>query len=206
MRRSVIAFYRIGLGALVLTALVIQFVVSFRAAPFPPLNYFSFFTNLSNIYGGALVFLYCGFGPSESLRASKARGAAVVYLAITGVVYATLLVNEPLGMLLPWVNVLLHYVMPVVFVGDWLIDPPRHALARSEIRLWLVFPIAFLVYSVIRGAIISWYPYPFLNPDRAGGYGGVAIAAIAIAAGFIVVSLAVIWLGNARRFPNGQQM
>jgi hypothetical protein len=124
MRRPVIAFYRIGLGALVLTALVIQFVVSFRAAPFPPLNYFSYFTNLANLYG-ALIFLYCGFGRSDSLRISKARGAAVVYLAITGIVYGALLINEPLGLLLPWVNVLLHYIMPIVFVGDWLIDPPR---------------------------------------------------------------------------------
>jgi len=45
-------------------------------------------------------------------------------MAIVGIVYGILLRDEDLGALLPWINVVLHYVMPVVVVLDWLYQPP----------------------------------------------------------------------------------
>ncbi len=110
-----------------------------------------------------------------------------------------LLANEPPGLLLPWVNVVLHFVMPVVIVCDWLVDPPRHALPATAVWSWLLFPFVYLIYSAVRGAIVLWYPYPFLGPAHSGGYGGVAVTVIAIAAGFVAVSFIALFLGNRRR-------
>jgi hypothetical protein len=32
--------------------------------------------------------------------------------------------------------------------------------------------VIYCAYSLIRGPIVHWRPYPFLDPDEAGGYLG----------------------------------
>ena len=58
------------------------------------------------------------------------RGAATTYLVVVGLVYAVLL--APLGAAggvpVPWANVVLHVIVPVYFVVDWLIAPDRQRL------------------------------------------------------------------------------
>ena len=39
----------------------------------------------------------------------------------------------------------------------------------------LIFPVLYLLYVVLRGHSLDWYPYPFLNPATVGGYGIVAL-------------------------------
>lgn len=92
-------------------------------------------------------------------------------MAIVGIVFTALLRHEDLGSLLPWVNTVLHYVMPVAVVLDWLYQPPRTALSFRQTLLWLIFPLVYLSYVLIRGSIVDWYPYPFLNPANVGAMG-----------------------------------
>jgi hypothetical protein len=47
----------------------------------------------------------------------------------------------------------------------------------------LIYPMLYLVYSLIRGPIVDWYRYPFLDPDEAGGYLGVALYSVGITVG-----------------------
>jgi hypothetical protein len=68
------------------------------------------------------------------------RGTATVCMALVGVVFAVLLRDVDLGHLLPWVNVVLHYIMPVVVVLDLLYQPPKSKLVASHIKYWLIFP------------------------------------------------------------------
>ena len=74
--------------------------------------------------------------------------------------------------------------------------------------LWLSFPLVWIVYTLIRGAIVNKYPYPFLDPVH-GGYGSVAVYCDAILVAMLVVSALVVVLANAagggrrRVEPNG---
>ncbi len=52
------------------------------------------------------------------------RGAATFCMLVVGIIFSLLLSNLESG-LLPWTNFVLHYVMPVVLIGDWLAIPPR---------------------------------------------------------------------------------
>jgi hypothetical protein len=97
---------------------------------------------------------------------------------------------------LPWVNIVLHYIMPIVIVVDWLYQPPNTKLVFKQTWLWLIFPAMYLVYSVIRGAIVGFYAYPFFNPAKSGGYGGVALYCLAIAITFFFFSWLLMTLGN----------
>ena len=115
------------------------------------------------------------------------RGTSVVCMALVGIVFTVLLRNLDMGHLLPWVNTVTHYIMPVVVVLDWLYQPPLSKLAVKQISYWLIFPLLYLAYSVSRGAIVGFYAYPFLNPDKVGGYGGVVFYSVSIIAVFLFV-------------------
>jgi hypothetical protein len=124
------------------------------------------------------------------------RGAAVVYMLTTGIVYAVLLSGQ--DMTYPWVNTIVHRMMPIAVALDWVIDPPRVRLELRQTILWLSFPLVYVAYTLTRGAIIDWYPYFFVNPDRHGGYLLVAGDCVAITIGIIALVSATMWVGNRR--------
>ena len=123
MKTKSLAWIRLGFGALVLVAIASQLRIHIREG-FDVVNFFSYFTNLSNIFA-ALVFLYGGSlllaGKGESAVFASVRGAAALAMVIVGVVFSILLRDVDLGTLQPWVNTLLHYVFPVVVLADWLL-------------------------------------------------------------------------------------
>ena len=106
-----------------------------------------------------------------------------------------LLSNVDVGLQLAWVDFVLHKLTPVVIVLDWLLDPPTVHLSRRDALGWLIFPLLWLAYTMVRGPIAGWYPYPFLDPAH-GGYGQVAITSLVILVAGAAVCLFVAWLGN----------
>lgn len=162
-------------------------------------NFFSYFTNLSNIFAavvllnGAVSFIQ---HRDLTMRDDIIRGASIVSMALVGIVFSLLLRDQDLGSLLPWVNIVLHYIMPVVIMLDWLYQPPKAKLTLKQAAYWLIFPSLYVAYSIIRGAIVGWYAYPFFNPARSGGSGGVALYCIAILVMFSLLCWLFITLGN----------
>lgn len=200
-KRTILISGRMFFGALTLVALGVQLSILLGLRG-DPINFFSYFTNLSNVFA-AVVFLigaiYLMQGREPTPRDELIRGASVVAVAIVGIVYFALLRNEDLGPLQPWVNAVIHFVMPLAVVVDWLYQPPKATLRFQQVGYWLIYPLVFLVYTIIRGAIVNWYPYPFLNPAKVGGYGGVALYSLTIFVAFLAVGALLIWLGNTLR-------
>ena len=195
--RYVIAALRLGFGLLTFAAIGVQLAHTIDAGN-SVVNFVSFFTIDSNILA-AVLFLSLGLTPTgeRSHRTDVLRGAAVVYLVTTGVVYALLLSNADVQVTLPWVNTVLHRAMPIVVFLDWLIVPPSSTISMREATWWLAFPIVWTVYTMIRGAIVDWYPYPFLDP-RLHGPVEIAVTMVGIALFIAVVIAAVHWIGYAR--------
>jgi hypothetical protein len=158
-------------------------------------NFFSYFTILSNLMAAAVLLWSAARPPSATgVRAGVVRGAVTVYMSITGLVYAVLLAPADVGKPDPWVDAVIHVVAPLVVAVDWAVEPSRRLPGRrAAILAWLAWPLVYLTYTLIRGAIVDWYPYPFLDPGESGGYAGVAGYAIAILAAFAAVALALHW-------------
>lgn len=197
--RVVVPLYRLAFGALVLVAIIVQMVSLAQSGVLDPLHYLTFFTNLSNEIA-AIVFLV-GAARWQSKRSPTfdlVRGGAVVYMTITGVVFAVLLSGVNVDAQIPWVNDVIHQLFPIVVMADWLVNPPAERLALKQGMLWLGFPAAWLAYELIRGAISDKYHYPFLNPAH-GGYGSVVLYCVTIFLFALVVCAVVVWLGNVRR-------
>jgi hypothetical protein len=166
---------------------------------FSYINFFSFFTILSNVFV-TIVFIVSAFRLARGYQPTPSddalRGASVLYMIVTGVIYTVLLADNDVGLTLPLVNLQLHFVMPIVVVLDWLYQPFMNKLKTRHVLLWLIFPLAYLVYSLVRGASIGWYPYPFLDPANTGGYGGVALYSAGVLVVFFVASFLLMKLGN----------
>ncbi|PIF77174.1 hypothetical protein CLU95_4347 [Variovorax sp. 54] len=188
---------RLFFGLLTLVAIGWQLTIHVRMG-FNVVNFFSFFTNLSNLFAAIVLVLGArrlwrpaSTGPDEGLRAMSA-----VNMAVVGIVFSLLLRDVDLGALRPWINTLLHYVMPCVVLLDWLLQPPRTRLGGRQLLWILVVPMVYLAYTLLRGGRTGWYPYPFLNPANVGGYGGVAVYAAGIALTFGVAGWGLLALGN----------
>ena len=193
--------FRTLFAVLALGAIVTQLVGLLDNPTFHPLNFLSYFTIQSNLIGAAVLLIGAIRRDIHTPTFDLVRGASVVYLVTTGIVFSVLLSGTDVDTAIPWVNSVLHEVMPIVIVIDWLLDPPSRQLTYRQALLWLLYPLAWVAYTLIKGPIANWYPYPFLDPAN-GGYGRVALYCVAIFILVYGVCAAVIWIGNlARRGP-----
>ncbi len=186
---TLVRAYRLLLAVAILIAIGYQ-LTRFGDGGVSVVTYLSFFTIQSNLIAAAVLLWLAVRPPGKATvaRADLIRGAAVLYLTITGVVYALLLsaYNAQVEGALFWINLLLHYIAPLGLFLDWLIVPPGPALTYRRALVWVVYPLVYLAYTLLRGAMIVWYPYPFLDPGAVGGYGGVAVFSAATLLGAMV--------------------
>jgi hypothetical protein len=82
-------------------------------------------------------------------------------------------------------------VVPLLFVLYWIIFTQKKILRWKDILPWLIFPAVYLVYSLIRGPVANWYPYPFLYAGNLG-YGKVAVNSSFVMIAFLVTGLGMI--------------
>ena len=175
-------------------------------------NFFSFFTVEANIASavvltvGAVLLVVRG-GVDDSVVYTVVRASVVTYMVVTGIVYNLLLrgIELPQGSTVGWSNEILHVVAPVYLLVDWLFAPGRVPLGARRIWPVLVFPIVWVLYTLVRGPFVTdevfgndfWYPYPFLNPiTSANGYLSVAFYVILIAAVIGLVAAGVLWISR----------
>jgi hypothetical protein len=181
-----------SLGALILIAVQLHSVITTGGSL---VNFFSYFTIESNLFAAGVVL----FAP----RAAVFRAAATLYMTIVGIVFALVLAGDD-SLLAPWINLVFHYVAPSALVLWWLLDPPHlRSSYATLVTSWLAFPVAFALYSLVRGAMTGWYPYPFLDPVTAGA-GGVAAAIAAIGIGSAVLACAIIAYARRRSTARGR--
>jgi hypothetical protein len=181
-----VRLYRLGFGALGLGT-----VIYLLAKSESRVNFFSFFTIQSNIIAALVLLAGAILLPASTRHWDLIRGGAAIYMILTGVVYNTLLTDvDTLQTSDPWANNVVHRIVPVVMLVDFLLVPLAHRIRWREALAWTVYPVLYLAYTLIRGPIVDWYPYPFLDPREDGGYPGVVLTCVLIMIGFV----AVIWL------------
>ena len=191
---------RLVVAGTAVVAITYQFAILNAAPGYAKGNFWSFFTIQSNVLAVGLLCLLVLVQPDRRTPLFDAvRGAVVLYIAITGVVFALLLSGhqEQVQTASSWVDFVVHKLMPILVVADWLVERPRHRLPRWTVAAWLVYPLAWFVYTLARGAIADWYPYPFVDVSELG-YQAVLARAVALGVGFGLAAAALLWIGNRR--------
>ncbi|EGA90545.1 integral membrane protein [Planococcus donghaensis MPA1U2] len=186
---------RLVLSIMGLIAIIAQMTHGLRYNGLVLSNFFSFFTIQSNILivGVLLIGAMLSTKQFHSPQFQLVRGAVTTYIMTTGIVYFLFLrgMEAELQTTIPWVNFILHTLLPLYALFDWLAFPSRNLISFRRMWLWILYPLAYLVYTLLRGPLVDWYPYPFLDP-RISGYGQVLISSIFITVLILLCSLIVV--------------
>ncbi|MEO6014658.1 MAG: Pr6Pr family membrane protein [Devosia sp.] len=160
--------------------------------------YFTFFTILTNLM---LVLIYVSdLWPQQSLRwwrSPVTRGMMAAAIVLVMVFYHLILAPtwNPQGLNLVC-DVLLHYVAPIFYVGWWVLFVWHGKLKFRDIPAMLLPPTIYLIYAMIRGAIVGEYPYPVLEANRIG-YGAVALNVFGVLVGLTILCAIVVTIDRA---------
>lgn len=160
-------------------SLLLQFVLAMTnpVEPEPSslerfIRFFSYFTVSTNIIVTVMFTSIAFFAASRFgsfLSRSTTQSAITSYISIVGIVYSLFLRNvwAPVG----WNAVAdhaLHDVMPILSVLYWLIFAAKGDISWADPIKWLAYPLVYISYSLVRGALVAWYPYWFVDVTRLG--------------------------------------
>jgi hypothetical protein len=161
-------------------------------------NFFGYFTILTNtLVALVLTAPTVPLTGTARFAAPNVRTAAAVYIAIVGIVYVLVLQElwNPQGAQ-ALADLILHKLVPILYVGYWLVFEPHGRVRWRAALMWLIYPALYLAYSLVRGAMTGWYPYPFLDVGTIG-YARVVVQSGLLLAVFLVMSALVIGLDKA---------
>ena len=153
-----------------------------------------YFTILTNT-GVAIVLL--AVAQKYRLSGSAAAGL-VVSIAMVGIVYHLVLADlyHPVG-LGWWADQGLHTAVPVGMTAWWLAFAPKD-IGLRDVPKWLIWPLIYCVYAMIRGQMTGFWSYPFLDIDVLGA-ARVAVNIIGLVLAFVGLGLVVIGVAHKVR-------
>jgi hypothetical protein len=212
--RRVVGVARIILAIGIFAAVATQVGDRLANNLFRPDEYFAFFT-IHTAMMFVVILMAAGIVSLRTERDTRLltimRMMAVPYAIVTALVYNLMLRGLPLtgpdtDYVWPvWPNELLHVVAPILLVLDWVFSVGRYPLRLRDLWWALIFALAWVGVSFIRGLATGWWPYPFLDPNGSLGWTGVIGYIIGIAAAmtlfaYLAVLVCRIWVRiQARR-------
>lgn len=154
---------------------------------------FSFFTIQSNLFVlGTSIALFLSIRRDGRLW-RVLRLDALLGIIITGLVYETIL--APLVHLEGWALVAtigFHYISPWATLIGWLVFGPRPRMGWGVLVAAFIWPLLWLVYTFVHGAITGWYPYPFLDVTTIGLADSLRNSGVVLAIGVVIAVVLVL--------------
>ena len=168
------------------------------------INFFSFFTVLTN----TLVVVVLSYALVN--RDSAAKRFFLAPAVSSGIAVSIVVVSLAYNLLLRhlWsptgfqfiADELLHDVMPVLFLIYWWRCVPKGTLHLKHIGAWVIYPLVYFGYVLLRGDLLGQYQYPFIDVGTLG-YPQVFVNAGGILLGFVLIALAVVGLDRLLKSP-----
>lgn len=155
------------------------------------IRFWSYLTIWSNVLV-AWSTLTLALGRDRDTTWWRALRLDAVVICFGGGVVHFFLLRQHLGHLHGWgvfADRLLHMVVPVLAMVGWLLFGPRGRATRRDILPFLVVPVVWLVYTLVRGEIVDWYPYPFMDVIEHG-----YLQVLATCVGISALMLGLAWL------------
>ena len=158
-------------------------------APERLIDLFSYFTVWSQIAVGIVMTLLY-LNPTRDGKLFRVlRVDTVLMITVTGVVYNLLLgPNYPPQGLNQISSPIQHTITPIITVLIFIIAGPRGWFTLKNILAALVLPIAYVFYTLFRGAVIDKYPYDFFDVVTYG-YASVIIFVMGILMASLIVAV-----------------
>lgn len=198
---------RLGLATVGSIALVGYFEYTLGVATFAIANFFSYFTVQSAIVA---VFVFVTAAVVALRRTTDPawldmlRAMVTTYILVSGVVYGIIVWQSSAANYsidVPWSSQLLHFVIPACALIDWIVDPYKARLPWNYLGWAIVFPVFWLVFTLIRGPIVLWYPYFFLDARQVSGPGETVFYCVIIVGIITAIAALLTWITRLKRIP-----
>ncbi|MFJ2551487.1 Pr6Pr family membrane protein [Microbacterium sp. NPDC087591] len=197
--RTVFGLLRLSAAALCLVALIHRLAWGLASYTIASQNFFAYLTNQSNI---AFVVLLAIGGVIALQRDRDPRWLTVALAMVltwtitAGLVFALLVWQAGIRGIridVPWSDQVLHFWLPACTAIAWALSPGHRSVPWRVIPATLVYPLVWGAFTMIRGPLIGWYPYYFLDPRQVSGpaefltSSGIALATFAVVATVLVL-------------------
>ena len=183
-------------------AVVLQFYIAMKYADSraaEALRFFSFMTIWTNIII-AVFYTVLIILPQTKLGRFFSRpmvqAGLLLYIIIVGLIYHLILAKQwnPQG--LEFIaDQSLHTVVPILYLFYWIFFSGKEKLSYSAALKWLEYPLIYVVYSLVRGAITGKYPYFFVDVTKLG-YATTLTNASYVLAAYFVLGLLLVFINN----------
>jgi hypothetical protein len=192
------------LAALVgIIALVFRFYWGLGTATFNAPNFFAYLTIQSNI-AFVVLAVYSGIRNlttgEDPQWLTTMRSVVLSWTVTAGIVFAILIQQggaRGVRIDVPISDILLHFVLPVIALGDWYVAPGRGRGLWKALPFVVAYPVLWGIVTLIRGSFVGWYPYFFLDPAQVSGFAefsffcGFALALfLSVATGVVAITRA----------------
>ena len=198
-----IALVRLAAAVAIFGSIVWQISDRLANNLFRPGEYFAYFTVDSSLIAAvalAVSGVWAWLGREETRLLHIVRLSVVASATIVAVVYNALLrgsANLPADGDYVWPvlpNEILHVWAAIFMLIDWMLSSRRINLRIRAIFWVLLFPLAWLVYSIIRGLATDWWPYWFINPNEPAGIVGMLTYIVGIMLFLLTVAIGLLGL------------
>jgi hypothetical protein len=159
---------------------------------------FSYFTNWSNLIVAITTTLLWLDPRRSGPLFTLLRNSGLLMITMTCVLYNLLL--APSARPESWhivTNLLEHYLTPILTILIWTWTGPRGLFAWADTFRVFLIPIAYLAYTLTRGAVAEVYPYGFFNVVKYGYPPVLTLMGEVIVAGWFV-ALGFLWIERRR--------
>lgn len=185
---------RLATAVLGVVALTSRFVYGLGFSSFASQNFFGYLTVQSNM----VAVVVCVMSGVVALRARGEptwmpglRVSVTTFLVVAGIVF-TMLVTQSAErgyyLEVPWSDQILHYWLPAILLVDWLVGPGRQCTPWRTLVYVIGYPLVWGLVTLVRGSLVGWYPYFFMDPDQVSGWAEFLAYAVGALALFAVVA------------------
>lgn len=169
-----------------------------------PVDFLAYLTVQSNLaFGvtavvGGVVALRSGL---DHPRLDAVRLVVLTFVVTAGLLFALIVQQSGVRGIrvdVPWSDIALHFVLPVFAIVEWVLAPRRQRVSFRVLILILGYPVVWGILTMIRGSIVGWYPYYFLDPGQISGPVEFAALSALMLAVFALIGLVLIVLPSRR--------
>jgi hypothetical protein len=207
--RTAFGFLRLAVALVCAVALVSRFVWGLGSATFTASNFFVYLTIQSNIafvvvsvLGGVCALRH----PVDPRWLTTLRASVLSCTVSAGIVFAVLIQQagaRNFRIDVPWSDQILHFWLPAFAVVGWIVAPGRGAGLRRALLFVLGYLVAWGAFTLVRGSVVGWYPYFFLDPAQVNSFGEFAFFCVLALTLFTLVTTSL--LGVSRTRPVGER-
>ena len=189
-------YLRLTTAAALLIAIVWQVYDRLSHNVFRPGEYFAYFTIHTSLIASVVLTVTAVRelqGRADTKPLTLARLSVSTYAIVVSVVYNALLRGSApaaadMGYAYPVPpDEILPVWAPIFIVLDFALTITITKVKFKQIFWVLLFPLAWLIFTILRGLATDWWAYWFLNPNLDAGVTGVITFILAIVV-FMLVS------------------